>query len=150
MSDDLSELFAKIAGEAKRADHPGTAVLLRGAESAAAAVSIARLAQRSLYRVDLNAVTSKYIAETEKNLDTVFDTAERKRAVLFFDETDALSGKRSDVGSAHDRSVNHVVYLLVQRIAKFPGVVALATAEGSVIHPALQDILRYEIRLPDL
>jgi ATP-dependent 26S proteasome regulatory subunit len=97
MNNDLSALFAKIGARAKRAVCPGTAVLLRGAQSAAAATSIARFARLPLYRIDLNALTRKYIGETEKNLDAVFDTAERKGAVLFLDEADALFGKRSEI-----------------------------------------------------
>ena len=92
MNDDRSELLSKIAAQAKRAVCPGTAVLPRGAESVATAASIARLAQLPLYRIDLNAVTRKYVGQTEKNLDAVFDAAERTNAVLFLDEAHALFG----------------------------------------------------------
>jgi SpoVK/Ycf46/Vps4 family AAA+-type ATPase len=150
MSNDLSELFTKIGAQAKRAVCPATAVLLRGAQSAAATASIASLAQLPLYRIDMNAVTRKYMGETEKNLDAVFDAAGQTRSVLFFDEADALLGNRSEIKYAHDRSANYVGCQMVQRIAKFHGVVAFAAAEASVIDPALPGVLRYEIRLPDL
>ena len=80
MNNNLSVLFARISAQAKRAACPGAAVLLRGAQCAAAAASIAKLAQLPLYRIDLNAVMRKYVGETEKNLDAVFDAAERKGA----------------------------------------------------------------------
>jgi SpoVK/Ycf46/Vps4 family AAA+-type ATPase len=79
------------------------------------------------YRIDLSALVSKYIGETEKNLSKVFDAAERSNAVLFFDEADALFGKRSDVKDAHDRYANIQVAYLLQRIEAYSGVAILAT-----------------------
>jgi hypothetical protein len=82
---------------------------------------------RAVYRVDLSRVVSKYIGETEKNLERVFDTAERLGCILFFDEADALFGKRTSVGDAHDRYANQEVSYLLQRIEDFDGVVLLAS-----------------------
>lgn len=79
------------------------------------------------YRIDLSSMVSKYIGETEKNLSKVFDAAERSNAVLFFDEADALFGKRSDVKDAHDRYANIQVAYLLQRIEAYCGVAILAT-----------------------
>jgi SpoVK/Ycf46/Vps4 family AAA+-type ATPase len=79
------------------------------------------------YRIDLSALVSKYIGETEKNLSKVFDAAEHSNAVLFFDEADALFGKRSDVKDAHDRYANIQVAYLLQRIERYSGVAILAT-----------------------
>ena len=83
--------------------------------------------QKDLYRIDLSAVPSKYIEETEKNLDKVFSNAEDKNWILFFDEADALFGKRTNVKDAHDKYANQEVAYLLQRIESFNGLVILAT-----------------------
>ena len=80
-----------------------------------------------VYRVDLSLVVSKYIGETEKNLASVFDQAERNDWILFFDEADALFGKRTQTSSAHDRYANQEVAYLLQRVEDFRGVVILAS-----------------------
>jgi len=80
-----------------------------------------------VYRVDLSLVVSKYIGETEKNLAGVFDQAERNDWILFFDEADALFGKRTQTSSAHDRYANQEVAYLLQRVEDFSGVVILAS-----------------------
>lgn len=80
-----------------------------------------------VYRVDLSAVVSKYIGETEKNLSRIFDMAENKKWILFFDEADALFGKRSETRDAHDRYANQEVSFLLQRIETFNGIVILAS-----------------------
>lgn len=80
-----------------------------------------------VYRIDLSLVVSKYIGETEKNLAKVFDQAERNDWILFFDEADALFGKRTQTSSAHDRYANQEVAYLLQRIEEFSGVVILAS-----------------------
>ena len=81
----------------------------------------------SVYRIDLSQVVSKYIGETEKNLANVFDQAENKNWILFFDEADALFGKRTSTKDAKDRYANQEIAYLLQRIEDFPGVVILAT-----------------------
>ena len=80
-----------------------------------------------VYRVDLSLVVSKWVGETEKNLANVFDHAETNDWILFFDEADALFGKRTQTASAHDRYANQEVSYLLQRIEDFPGVVVLAS-----------------------
>ncbi len=80
-----------------------------------------------LYRIDLATIVSKYIGETEKNLDRIFGAAEGSNAILFFDEADALFGKRSDVSDAHDRYANIEVAYLLQKMEMYPGAVILAT-----------------------
>jgi SpoVK/Ycf46/Vps4 family AAA+-type ATPase len=82
---------------------------------------------REVYKVDLSLVISKYIGETEKNLGRVFDQAQHKGWILFFDEADALFGKRSDTRDAHDRYANQEVSFLLQRIEVFDGIAILAT-----------------------
>jgi hypothetical protein len=80
-----------------------------------------------LFRIDLATVVSKYIGETEKNLDRIFDAAEGSNAILFFDEADALFGKRSEVRDSHDRYANIEVAYLLQRMDGYAGAVILAT-----------------------
>ena len=82
--------------------------------------------QLDLYRVDLSLLVNKYIGETEKNLEKVFRNAENKNWILFFDEADALFGKRTNVKDAHDRYANQEVSFLLQRIEKFEGLVLIA------------------------
>jgi ATPase family associated with various cellular activities (AAA) len=80
-----------------------------------------------VYKLDLSMIVSKYIGETEKNLARVFDLAEHKRWILFFDEADALWGSRTRISDAHDRFANQEVSFLLQRIEEFHGVVVLAS-----------------------
>jgi SpoVK/Ycf46/Vps4 family AAA+-type ATPase len=82
---------------------------------------------RDVYRIDLSMVVSKYIGETEKNLKVVFDKAQSRGWILFFDEADALFGKRTDVSDSKDRYANQEVSYLLQRVESFDGVVILAT-----------------------
>ena len=82
---------------------------------------------RDVYKVDLSLVVSKYIGETEKNLGKVFDQAQHKGWILFFDEADALFGKRSETKDAHDRYANQEISFLLQRIETFDGVAILAS-----------------------
>lgn len=89
-----------------------------------------------VYKVDLSLVISKYIGETEKNLAKVFDQAQHKGWILFFDEADALFGKRSETRDAHDRYANQEVSFLLQRIETFDGVVILASNQRENIDDA--------------
>jgi SpoVK/Ycf46/Vps4 family AAA+-type ATPase len=89
-----------------------------------------------LYKVDLSAVVSKYIGETEKNLERIFSAAAAGDLVLFFDEADALFGKRSEVSDAHDRYANIEVAYLLQRLETYDGMVVLATNLQRNIDPA--------------
>jgi SpoVK/Ycf46/Vps4 family AAA+-type ATPase len=80
-----------------------------------------------LYKIDLSQIVSKYIGETEKNLDRIFAAAETANAILFFDEADALFGKRSETKDAHDRYANIEVGYLLQKMDEYEGVAILAT-----------------------
>jgi hypothetical protein len=82
---------------------------------------------RAVYRIDLSLVVSKYIGETEKNLASVFDRAQHRAWILFFDEADALFGKRSETRDSHDRYANQEVAYLLQRIETFDGIAILAS-----------------------
>jgi len=91
---------------------------------------------RDVYRIDLSTVVSKYIGETEKNLSSLFDIAEDKNWILFFDEADSLFGKRTKVNDAHDKYANQEVSYLLQRIEEFNGLVILASNFKSNIDDA--------------
>lgn len=109
---------------------PGHRALFHGPPGTGKTISAAllgKLAGRDVYRVDLSLVVSKYIGETEKNLARLFDRAEQRGWILFFDEADALFGKRSSARDAHDRHANQEVAYLLQRIETFDGVSILAS-----------------------
>lgn len=92
-----------------------------------AATLLGKAAELDVYRVDLSKLVSKYIGETEKNLANIFDQAENKNWILFFDEADALFGQRTSTRSSNDRYANQEVSYLLQRIEDFPGVVILSS-----------------------
>jgi len=101
-----------------------------------------------VYRVDISKVVSKYIGETEKNLSNIFDYAENKNWILFFDEADALFGKRTATSDAKDRYANQEVAYLLQRIEDFPGVVLLSTNLRSNIDAAFMRRFQSLIHFP--
>ena len=113
-----------------------------------AAEVLANELQLSLYRIDLSAVVSKYIGETEKNLRRLFDAAEQGGAILFFDEADALFGKRSEVKDSHDRYANIEINYLLQRMEAFSGLAILATNMKSALDVAFMRRLRFIVNLP--
>lgn len=101
-----------------------------------------------LYRIDLAAMVSKYIGETEKNLRRVFDAAEQSGAILLFDEADALFGKRSEVNDSRDRYANIEVSYLLQRMESYRGLAILTTNLKHTIDTAFQRRLRFVIQFP--
>lgn len=101
-----------------------------------------------VYRIDISKVVSKYIGETEKNLSNVFDYAENKSWILFFDEADALFGKRTATSDSKDRYANQEVAYLLQRIEDFPGVVILSTNLRSNIDPAFMRRFQSLVHFP--
>ncbi|MCB9569540.1 MAG: ATP-binding protein [Myxococcales bacterium] len=102
-----------------------------------------------IYRVDLSQVVSKYIGETEKNLREVFAAAEARDLVLFFDEADAIFGKRTEVRDAHDRYANlEVAYLSRARMERAQGLMILATNRKEDLDPAFLRRLRFIIDFP--
>ncbi|KAF0236154.1 MAG: ATPase [Prolixibacteraceae bacterium] len=103
---------------------------------------------RDVYRIDLSQMVSKYIGETEKNLAKLFDRAESKEWILFFDEADALFGKRTSTRDAHDRYANQQVSYLLQRIEDFDGLVILATNLKSNIDEAFMRRFQSSINFP--
>ncbi len=101
-----------------------------------------------LYKIDLSVVVSKYIGETEKNLSKIFKEAETSNAILFFDEADALFGKRSEVKDAHDRYANIEIGYLLQRMEEYEGVVILATNLSKNIDDAFSRRMQFMIEFP--
>ena len=109
---------------------PGYRVLFTGPPGTGKTLTASLLGKythRDVYRVDLSMVVSKYIGETEKNLAKLFDKAEHKNWVLFFDEADSLFGKRTGVQNSHDRYANQEVSYLLQRVEDYDGLVILAS-----------------------
>jgi ATP-dependent 26S proteasome regulatory subunit len=116
-----------------------------------AAEIIAGALGMDLYRIDLSLIVSKFIGETEKNLARIFAEAETANAILFFDEADALFGKRSEVRDAHDRYANLETSYLLQRMEAFEGIAILATNLGKNLDEAFLRRLHFimEFPLPD-
>jgi hypothetical protein len=114
----------------KRKIKPGYRALFHGPSGTGKTLTATLLGKhfdKEVYRIDLSQVVSKYIGETEKNLEKVFQKAENKNWILFFDEADALFGKRTNVQNSHDRYANQEVSYLLQRIEDFPGLLILAS-----------------------
>lgn len=113
-----------------------------------AAEVIARALGIDLYKIDLAAVVSKYIGETEKNLEEIFTAATDANAILFFDEADALFGKRSTVRDAHDRYANIEIAYLLQRMERYDGVAILATNQRENLDEAFTRRLAFVVDFP--
>ena len=117
-------------------DHPTTAEV------------IANSLQLDLYKIDLSQVVSKYIGETEKNLHRIFREAQSSGALLFFDEADALFGKRSEVRDAHDRYANIEISYLLQKMEEYDGIAILATNLRRNMDDAFVRRLRFIVEFP--
>jgi len=129
----------------------GISALFSGASGTGktmAAEVLANALRLDLYRIDLSSVVSKYIGETEKNLRRVFDAAEDGGAILFFDEADALFGKRSEVKDSHDRYANIEINYLLQRMESYRGLAVLATNMKSALDTAFLRRIRFVINFP--
>lgn len=123
------------------AGEPGTGKTL-------AAQVIAKELGMDLYKIDLSTVVSKYIGETEKNLELIFTQARNSNAILFFDEADAIFGKRSEVKDAHDRYANIEVGYLLQRMESYDGIVILATNLHANMDEAFTRRLQFVVDFP--
>jgi len=129
----------------------GISALFSGASGTGktmAAEVLANELRLDLYQIDLSAVMSKYIGETEKNLRRIFDTAEESGAILLFDEADALFGKRSDVKDSHDRHANIEVSYLLQRMESYRGLAILTSNMKDVLDPAFMRRIRFIVDFP--
>lgn len=121
---------------------------ISGTGKTMAAEVIASKLNLDLYKVDLSMVVSKYIGETEKNLNKIFDAAEESNAILFFDEADALFGKRSEVRDSHDRYANIEISYLLQKLEENEGMVILATNLSQNIDEAFLRRMHFTIEFP--
>ena len=137
--------IVKRANGAVRSSSTALFVGPKGSGKTLAAEVIAGELGTSVYRVDLSAIASKYVRETEKNLDRIFDAAEKSGGVLLFDEADALFGKRSDVRDGHDRYANIEVAYLLRRLERYDGVAILTTNRKQNIDPAFLRRIRFTI-----
>ncbi|HEX8096684.1 MAG TPA: ATP-binding protein, partial [Pyrinomonadaceae bacterium] len=157
----LQEIAAQVANRAKVYEEWGFGAKLNrgrginalfagqsGTGKTLAAEILANHLDLSLYRIDLSGVVSKYIGETEKNLRKVFDAAEQSGAILFFDEADALFGKRSEVKDSHDRYANIEINYLLQRMEEYRGLAILATNMKAHMDEAFMRRLRFLVDFP--
>ncbi|MBI5559226.1 MAG: AAA family ATPase [Deltaproteobacteria bacterium] len=144
-------VFAEWGFERKMAYGRGLSVLFSGppgtGKTMAAQVMATELGL-DLYKIDLSGVVSKYIGETEKNLSRIFAEAERSNAILFFDEADALFGKRTEVKDAHDRYANIETSYLLQKMEEYEGMVILATNLRSNMDEAFTRRIRFIVEFP--
>jgi len=142
-------------GTGKAWNECGISVLFAGlpgtGKTMAAEILAAKL-DLPMYRIDLSQVVNKYIGETEKNLKQLFDAADRSDTVLFFDEADALFGRRTEVKDAHDRYANLEISYLLERMERFKGLAILATNRKKDLDEAFLRRLRYivDFPLPDI
>jgi len=113
-----------------------------------AGVDLASALKVPFFKVDVSTIVSKYVGETKKNLSRILKAAENTRAVLFFDEADALFGKRSEVKDSHDRYVNVEISHLLHRLKSYRGLAILATNLGDNIDDAFLRIIRHELHFP--
>lgn len=132
------------------AGHVGTVIVTApsGPNGTHVAEALARTMGRNLINVDLGQLVSRFIGETEKNLDPLFAEAASSGAVLFFDEADALFGKRSDVKDGHDRYAELEVGYLLQKIEAYNGIVVLAWNGRHNVAPAFLRRLGHVVDLP--
>jgi hypothetical protein len=138
-------------GTARAWNEGGLAALFAGPPGTGktmASEAIAHALQLPLFRIDLSQVVDKYIGETEKNLKRLFDAADAADAILFFDEADALFGKRTEVKDAHDRYANLEISYLLERMERFKGLAILATNRRKDLDEAFLRRLRFVIEFP--
>jgi SpoVK/Ycf46/Vps4 family AAA+-type ATPase len=129
----------------------GISALFAGASGTGktmAAEVIANELGQSLHRIDLSSVVSKWVGETEKNLQQLFDAADDANGILFFDEADALFGKRTEVQQSQDRFANIEINFLLQRLESYRGLAILATNMKSALDPAFLRRLRFIVNFP--
>jgi ATPase family associated with various cellular activities (AAA) len=138
-------------GTARAWNDAGLSVLFCGPPGTGktmAAEAIADELRLPMFRIDLSQVVNKYIGETEKNLKKVFDAAEESDCVIFFDEADALFGKRTSVKDAHDRFANIEISYLLERMERLKGIAILATNRRKDLDEAFLRRLRYLVEFP--
>ena len=146
-----SRIFGDWGFEKKYSIGKGLAVLFKGEPGTGktmAAEVISKDLALDLYKIDLSTLVSKYIGETEKNLNKIFSEAETSNAILFFDEADALFGKRSEVKDVHDRYANVETNYLLQKIEEYDGICILATNFQKNIDAVFMRRMHYVVEFP--
>ena len=144
-------VFNEWGFEEKLSHGKGLSVLFSGPPGTGktmAAKIIAHDLHLDLYKIDLSALVSKYIGETEKNLAKIFDEAEKTHAILFFDEADALFGKRTDISDAHDRYANIETSYLLQKVEEYDGIIILASNLRENMDVAFTRRIRFIVEFP--
>jgi hypothetical protein len=157
----LQEIVATVRGRSrvleewglgrKLASSYGVSMLFAGPPGTGKTMSAQIIAAElglDLYKIDLSTIISKYIGETEKNLERIFSEAESSNAILFFDEADALFGKRSEVRDSHDRYANVEISYLLQRMEAYNGVTILATNLRANLDEAFTRRLQFAVDFP--
>jgi SpoVK/Ycf46/Vps4 family AAA+-type ATPase len=157
----LQEIVATVRGRSKvleewglgkkLASSHGVSMLFAGPPGTGKTMSAQIVAAElglDLYKIDLSTIISKYIGETEKNLERIFTEAESSNAILFFDEADALFGKRSEVRDSHDRYANVEISYLLQRMEAYDGVTILATNLRANLDEAFTRRLQFAVDFP--
>ena len=145
------KVYSEWGFDPRRCTENGLNALFRGPSGTGKTMAATILAGElglELYRIDLACVVSKYIGETEKNLSRIFDEARSSSAILFFDEADALFGKRSEVKDAHDRYANIEVAYLLQKMEEYSGLAILATNLGHNLDDAFARRIQHTIDFP--
>jgi AAA+ superfamily predicted ATPase len=146
-----SMVYGQWGFERKLAYGKGLSMLFAGPPGTGKTMSaqvVAKELQLELYKIDLSQVISKYIGETEKNLHEIFEEARLSNAILFFDETDALFGKRSEVKDSHDKYANIETAYLLQKMEEYEGITVLATNLLNNIDEAFIRRINYIIKFP--
>lgn len=145
------KVYSEWAFERKVSLQKGICALFHGQSGTGKTMAVeivARELRLAAYKIDLSTVVSKYVGETEKNLNAIFREAETANAILFFDEADAIFGKRTEVKDAHDRYANIEINYLLQRLEEFSGVVILATNLRKNIDNAFYRRMDFAIEFP--
>ena len=145
------QVFNRWGFERKLAHGKGISVLFSGPPGTGKTMAAQVLAHDlalDLYKIDLSRVVSKYIGETEKNLSRIFDEAEHSNAILFFDEADALFGKRTEISDAHDRYANLETSFLLQKMEEYEGIVILASNLRENMDNAFLRRIRFIVEFP--
>lgn len=130
----------------------GALVLFVGGNTnsrASALKVLANAANLDMYRASLGGISGKYIGETEKNLDRLFSMVADKESILFFDEADALLGKRTELGNSHDRYANLEASSLLRRLDRFGGIGVLSINDERRLDPAFAKRFVYTVRFPE-
>jgi SpoVK/Ycf46/Vps4 family AAA+-type ATPase len=154
MAESQKQILNDISAHARssRSQRGGVTIVLfsgvNGTGKTIAAEVMARDSGQDLYRVDLDRIVSKYIGETEKNLNRLFTAAGSAGAILLFDEADALFGKRSEVKDSHDRYANIEVGYLLQQLEAFNGIAILATNNEQDTDDTFRRRIRFIVEFP--